>query len=204
MRLVPAIFVLLPFALSGCVPVAVPPMQARISGGPTDSAHAVVEWRAGLHPAQLLESQFRRPWVVGAGYVGRHVGLLGLGHGLYGELGYAHVGPRRAERSLRRLTFTVAPEMIYRAGYDAWGYGGTASVGLEWVKVVRSSDGPGGDHLAAVAHGEGGVGVNLSGGFERVDDRDVGFVLVGLRLSVPAFAGLIFTPDLLMGVLRNL
>lgn len=180
-------------------------MQARISGGPTvtQNPRAAVEWRAALHPAQLIDTQLRRPWVAGVGYVGRHVGVLGVRHGIYGETGYAHVR-RTGKNRVRRLSLTIAPEMMRRSDDNAWGYGASASVGLEWVVRARSKDGPGDDYLAAAAHGEGGFGFTMSGGFERTGERDVGFVLVGLRVSVPAFAGLIFAPDLLLSVLRGL
>lgn len=203
MRLM-SLVVVLPM-LTACFPLVLPPVQTRISGGPTlqSNPQPVVEWRAGLHPAQLLPDQLKRPWVLGVGYLGRHVGLLGLGQGIYAEVGYAHV--RRLKKdSIRRVSLTIAPEMLYRAGYSAWGYGATAALGVEWVGQVHTGGGMNSQAIFGGAHGEAGLGFSLSGGFESVDDRDVGFVLVGLRLSVPAFAGLIFAPDMLVGALRNL
>ncbi|MGK0358912.1 MAG: hypothetical protein ACI9U2_001206 [Bradymonadia bacterium] len=47
-------------------------------------------------------------------------------------------------------------------------------------------------------------GVNFPGRIECVDDRDVGFVMVGRRLSAPAFAGIIFALKMLLSALKSL
>jgi hypothetical protein len=179
---------------SACLPVALPPVHARVSGGTTAESNArfACEWRAAVHPGQLMETQLERPWMVGVGYVGRSFKPIGTGHGVYAEAGWIHARQIK-KNAVRRYSVSVAPERVLRGGQ--WGYGGTVSVGAALTGFGAGSGTAG--RAALVSYGENEIGVHLSGGFEHVAGRNYGFAMVGLRGSIPAIAGIILAPELL-------
>lgn len=186
--------------LGGCVPIALPPTHARLSGGVSDDARAVAEWRAGVYPAQLVPAAFTRSWMAGVGYVGRTGGVLSLAHGIYTEIGYVHTR-RTGEDSVRRISVSVAPELVHRDDFDAWGRGASLTVGYDLVTAVHGrSGGPSGRFLAAASHGEGAIGAHVTLSGERYADGSLYVGLVGVRLTIPALAGLIFAPELIRGL----
>lgn len=187
--------------LGGCVPVALPPAQTRLSGGATTEPRGIAEWRGGLYPAQLVPAAFERNWMAGGGYVGRTGGLLGLGHGVYGEIGYVHTRRIDDER-IRRVSLTLAPEVIKRPDFDEWSRGATVTLAWDGVTAVNRSKTGVDRFIALASHGEGGIGAQLSLSVERYAERTLYLGMVGVRLTIPALAGVLFAPEILRGLAR--
>lgn len=188
--------------LAGCVPIALPPTSGRLSGGVSDDGRAIAEWRAGLYPAQLVPAVFERSWLAGLGYVGRTGGVLGLGHGLFAEIGYVHTRATGPE-VVRRWSVTVAPELIQRPDFEGWGRGGTLTLAWDRVAAVHGEGrGGSGRFLAGASHGEAAIGAHVSVSAERFSDRALYVGLIGVRVTIPALVGILFAPELLTGLAR--
>jgi len=188
---------------NACVPFAVPPGQASLGTATTGAAsrrsprsdESSYTVRAAFHPLGVIEEYRTRTVDIGAGYalesVPRPAGQL-VAEGPYVELAAYPWRTETGSWTARGGVRTSADMLVADEGLHRAGYGGSVALALEFLSFAHGgfAAGGGGAALAAVAHGEGGIGSYVGVSHRRFQDDAYWVASAGISLRVPATAGL--------------
>ena len=191
------------WASSGCIPFVIPPGQASAGAattgsaskkGPEDDAEGNYSMRAAVHPLGLLDEQHRRTFDFGAGYaverVARREGQL-FAQGPYVEVAAYPWRTRTGNWIARGGVRTSVDTLISDEGWGEAGYGGSVALAFELASFAKGAfvEGGGGDGVAGVAFGEGGIGAFAGVSHRRFADDAYWLGSAGVSLRIPAAAG---------------